>query len=156
MPGSLKQVYWDSCVFLAYLIGEEGRVDVLETLLRDASNKREIQILTSTLSIVEVATAASDEGPMPEEEIDALWRRDPGIELVELSQLIARDARSLIRQAKELNRSLRPPDSIHLATARRIGAEEFHTYDAGLLRTATALGFTCSEPYVASQRLPGL
>ena len=39
-----------------------------------------------------------------------------------------------------------PADAIHLATARRKGAKEFHTYDGDLLKLGSIVPFTICEP----------
>ena len=45
-------------------------------------------------------------------------------------------------------------DAIHLATARRLGVQEFHTYDEKLLKYQGDLGFPIREPIAAAPELP--
>ena len=58
MPGE-QRVYWDACVPLAYINAIQDRVAVIDELLRRA-RAGEFELLTSVLSRVEVACAASE------------------------------------------------------------------------------------------------
>ena len=122
-------------------------LDVLFTLARTGV---EIVIVTSTLSITEVAFAPSERtrgrlDPMIEATLDALWS-DPAVRLIPLSPAIARAARQLVRGALVTGPRLRPPDAIHLATARRFSVAEFQTYDATLHKLSGRFGFPIHEP----------
>jgi predicted nucleic acid-binding protein len=71
--------------------------------------------------------------------------------------IIARDARDLVREVRfDQDKRLRPADAVHLATAVRMNAEEFHTYDGNLLKLTTDLPFKIMEPWTPTLRLPGL
>jgi len=54
MPDKPRRIYWDSCVLLSYVNGDDDRKDLLEQLFEEAEAEA-IEILTSTLSVVEVA-----------------------------------------------------------------------------------------------------
>lgn len=153
MPGELMRVYWDSCVFLALLKLEEDRVHTLISAMDAASHKRDLVIITSVLSVTEVAHAVREDVDMQEEELDRLWG-DPGILLVEVNRLTALEARSLVRQARAANRRLTPPDAIHLATAKRAQAGEIHTYDESLLTLGSIAELNIVEPYAPQLLLP--
>ncbi len=60
MPDTTADIYWDSCVFLAYVNGEEKRLPFLNALL-ESSAEGDINLYTSDLSRVEVAFAASEQ-----------------------------------------------------------------------------------------------
>jgi predicted nucleic acid-binding protein len=149
-----ERIYWDSCVPLSYVNGTPDRTPVIDELLRHA-RRGEVELITSVLSITEVAFAASEQadGDLSEEvedRIDSLWTPDSPIELVEFHDLIARDARGLIRRGVQQKwGKLKPPDAIHLATANRVGVDRFHTYDDRLLRWDGVLGFPVTRPEVA-------
>lgn len=161
MPGDLRDVYWDSSVFLSYFRNEAGRADIVQTLLDHAAGSREIRIFTSMITIVEVAFAVSPQSRRDNhdrfqtEKIDALWD-SAGIHLVEFSRFIAEEARDLCRQAREAGQQVSPPDAIHLATARRHRLGELHTFDGPLLGHPMDFGVRVGEPQVAQQRLAGL
>lgn len=59
MPADRPRIYFDANVFLAYIGNEEGRADTVQTLL-DEARRGEIEILTSVLSIAEVANGAHE------------------------------------------------------------------------------------------------
>lgn len=143
MPEPLK-IYWDSCVFLSYVQGRPlDRMPILEALV-DRAYARQIHIYTSTFSIVEVAFAEEERAgelldPAVMAKIDDFWADRRVVTLVEFHELIGRDARALIRNAIAAGRSLKPADAVHLATAVRIAAAEFHTYDNRLMSAANGL-----------------
>ena len=149
LNSDLPLVYWDACVPLEYINKSDvARVSNIEGLMRDTS----IQLVTSILSIVEVAKAKFEQDgrvldPAIEAEINKLWDVDSPIELVEFYELIADDAKSLMRAAVPLGYSLKPADAIHLATADRLKVSEFHTYDnLGKYQALTKTKFPIGEP----------
>lgn len=109
--------------------------------------------MTSTLSIAEVAFAVREGEVIPEEEMDALWE-DPGVQLVEYSRLVAREARTLVRRGRQAGWKLKPPDAIQIASAKRAHAVELHTYDGNLLKLPQEVGITIIEPYAEQERMP--
>ncbi|MGH2615277.1 MAG: hypothetical protein ACRDJC_08565, partial [Thermomicrobiales bacterium] len=96
------------------------------------------------MSIVEVAFAPVERAAMLDETvvaaIDALWADRSAVQLVEFDQLIAREARSLLRRSIDLNRALKPMDAIHLATATLMQVADCHTTD-DRLQAWNDLGF---------------
>lgn len=96
---------------------------------------------------------------MPGGKIENLWR-GPAT-LVEFYSLIAQDARTLMRKALEQGNptevwKLKPMDAIHLASARRIEADEFHTYDSKLFKFESMTGLRICEPAAMQRQLPGV
>ena len=59
MPASTRRIYVDANVLLAYLGNETGRAEIVEALL-DEARRSEIEIITSVLSIAEVAFGAQE------------------------------------------------------------------------------------------------
>lgn len=121
-------------MFLAWVKEEPGRVGHVEALMDEAVAGR-LKIVTSVLSITEVALAASAKDPAALDadtlkKIDALWLPPSPVTLAEFHRLIAADARDLVRKAALASQSLKPPDAIHLSTAARTACDEFLTYDA--------------------------
>lgn len=159
MAESLR-VYLDANVLLSYVNDERDRADTVQSLLEDAENGI-VRLLTSHLSITEVAYIASDQEPNgdtdDEASIDELWTPSSPIELAEVSIPVVRTARSLIRKAR-LNRikRVRSADAIHLASAETNDCDRFFTYEKEGTRTGwnTLIRPDVSEPYVDSPRLP--
>jgi predicted nucleic acid-binding protein len=152
MPEVPKRIYWDACIFLHFVEGTPQWMPILDSLLEAASESRDLIIVTSTLSITEVAFAkAEKDGKAPdphvESAIDSLWNDRSAVQLVEYNEVIARAARSLLRQAIQSGHGLRPMDAIHLATAMNRNIEDFHTTDDRLKKLAWAnLGFPIRDP----------
>ena len=157
MADSRRNIYWDSCVFLSYINGMEERIPILEALLQSSSSANgDVKIYTSIMSKVEVAYATTERSLLSldssvEENISALWADAETVISVEFHDLIAIAARDLIRNALAEGWSLKPQDSVHLATARwlsesGIEIDEFHTYDRALNKYAAILGFRILEP----------
>ncbi len=162
MPDTDESLYWDANLFLSYINEHPERMPVLEALLADSAGDN-LQIYTSTLTTVEVAFAASEQqrralDPVQEEKIDALWNAPDVVAIVEYHDAVGRHARDLIRDAMTQQRSLKPLDAIHLATAQwLVGAgfpiSEFHTYDRQLYAYQSIVGFSICEPRVAQPRM---
>lgn len=162
MPGSVPRVYWDTSCFLNLINRSADWFPTLESLYLDAANARTTDILTSVLTITEVAFAAIEKygrefDHAKEAEIDALWDRTPGVTLGEFSQPIAREARRLRREEMLRDwRSVKTPDLIHLATAVRMNAERVFTTDKRLHRYGELIGIPVQYPYSPQFVLPGL
>lgn len=161
MPGEVPRIYWDACVFLSYVNGEADRADVIEQLLDEAvAGKHEL--VTSTVSQVEVAFGKSEqENDAPDLEtlakIEAFWLPESPIMLYEFHRLVARDARDLVRLSRiEQSQRLAPLDAIHLASAQRLNATDFHTYDGNLLGRNGTMEFPIQKPWTPSPRIPGV
>ena len=158
MPTDAACVYWDACVVLSYINADSERLSVLEELLAEA-RRGEARIVTSTLSVVEVAFAAEEQrqqapDPATESQIDALWTPGSVIILAELHLGIARRARALMREAMARGWSLKPPEAIHLATTLQHSADRFHSYDDRLSEYADISGLIIAEPQAVQPQLP--
>ncbi len=159
MPASPRRIYFDANVFLAYVGNEHGRADVVQALL-DEARRAQIEILTSVLSIAEVAFGAHerDHGltEAGEEVIEQLWTPAAPVTLADVSHAVARNARTIIRAAKAQGFSgLRGADAVHLATARMFGCDEIFTYEAEARRQqwCQVTGIDVSEPTTNTPQL---
>ena len=157
MPSSSDAVYWDASVFLSYVNGETERLTMIDTLL-DESRNGDFTIVTSTLSITEVAFAEMEKtqqalDPDVERAIDALFSDREVVTLIEFHEVIARGARRLMRRALTSGRSLKPADAIHLATAVQHGARVVHTYDDRMMGYTDLTELVIEVPTTTSPRL---
>jgi predicted nucleic acid-binding protein len=146
----IDYIYCDSCVFLAYFNGEIGRVDVLESLFTQIKQDKTKKLITSVLTIAEVTHTSREKKTQKlqigiENRLDAFWADDDLLELTEVNEWIAREARRLLRLAITEGFGLKPPDAIHLATAQLVKAEKLITYD-DLGRYARWVGYPIAKP----------
>lgn len=147
---------------LSYISGIADRMPILDSILGDCV-RGTARLYTSDISRVEVAFAASEKEQRAldsetEQRIDSLWSNTNIITMVELHNDIAKEARTLIRDAMTNGWSLKPLDAIHLATAQwlskmGIAIAEFHTYDTRLFRYSTIVGFKIMNPYTLNLSL---
>lgn len=152
-----RPFYWDACCFLSLIENEPGRGPILAALM-EACQNGELDILTSFLTVTEVAFAKAEKDQRAldqavEERIDALWFPPSRVRLEDVHQVVTFDARQLLRKSMIEKRKLKPVDAIHLATALRRGAKEFHTYDAEVLALNGFVPCRICEPRL-SDRLP--
>lgn len=156
MP-DLPFVYWDSCVFLSYINGIADRVADIDRLL--SKSGKEFQIITSAVTIIEVAFAKVEQDQKAldedtEEKIKGLWEPPSPIQLVEFYPLLGHEAKGLMRQSLTRAWSLKPLDAIHLVTAHRLPSTVFHTYDDALFKYSELLGIPIEPPRVSDPELP--
>lgn len=158
MAATPDYVYWDANCFLYYINESTEHINTLQGILTEAENSGDYKIITSTLSIAEVAhteqellNRSLDEGEL--NRIDKIFLDDSVVLLVEFSQIIARNARDVMRigLANDLRKD--PRDCIHLATAQFMSAVEIHTYDKSLWDYSEHLGITICEPHVQQSGL---
>jgi predicted nucleic acid-binding protein len=152
MPASPRRVYFDANVFLAYVGDEKDRAPVVQSLLLEAG-RNELEIVTSVLSITEVAYGAleKDRGLSEEGEaaIDELWTPASPVNLIDMSEALARRARALIRSAVTAGFGLRSADAVHLASAAMFSCAVVFTYEAAKTRRnwSGLVGAEVAEPY---------
>jgi predicted nucleic acid-binding protein len=147
------RLYWDSNVFLNYINETPDKIEVLDQLLLNARHG-EVEILTSVLTVVEVAFAANEKAnghldPAVEQKIRALWEPAAPVELVEFHFLLAEDSRALIRNALGNGWSLKPYDAVHLATAKRMRVATVHTYEDKWERYSGMVACAIEKPSAA-------
>ena len=154
-----KRVYWDANVWQSYINGEADRLPVIDEILNESAKENgDLRLVTSELSKVEVAFATWEQlagklDDATEKAIDSLWSDRSALDVSEYHWLIGEEARALIRFAITKGWSLKPLDAMHLATAKWLGVNEFHTYDEKLYKFAEYLGFPVCAPYRTQQPL---
>lgn len=159
MPAEPPRVYWDADVILSFVDAMPDRLGEIESIL-DASRRHEVEVVTSVISMVEVAYAAEEQqqavlSAEAEERIGQLWMPGSPITPIEFHELLAEGARVLMRRGLSEHRGLKPMDAIHLASARGVEVADFHTYDEKLQRWSGLLGFPVRTPIARAPRLPG-
>jgi predicted nucleic acid-binding protein len=152
------RLYWDANCFLSYINGIPDRLPDLDALLAEAS-RGEVEILTSTISMVEVAFGQAEQDnkqldPGVEAALNELWTPSSPIELVEFYPQIAQRAKDLMRSGLPMGWQLKPMDAIHLATAQHFEATYIHTYDDKLDRYAADIGIPIVRPTAVRPLLP--
>jgi len=158
MP-KISYVYCDANVFLSYINGEKEHIDLLEQFFQEIQQDKSRKIVTSILSITEVAHSDQEKKPNRVSDkildhIDAFWGDPSLIEFVDFNEVLARQARALVRQAITNKFALSPNDSIHLVSAKYVGTTDLFTYDKKLYKFSDMVGFNISEPFVNNPKLP--
>lgn len=156
MANPPRRIYLDANVFLNYVNGIH--LTEIDPVF-DEAVRGDIELVTSQVSVVEVAFGASEQAghQLSEETLDkinALWLPPAPTKLIEFYDLIAEDARGLIRAGLPDGRRLKPMDAIHLATARRWKCTHFYTYDSQLYGFDAAVSMTIEEPQTRTPQLP--
>ncbi len=131
MSGSDPLYYWDTCLFLAWLQDENrksGEMDGVRELI-ERSKRREIRLMTSTITSIEVLTAKIPAGF--DTLFYALLKRVNRVGVDIKVATLAHDLRNYYasRPLEFANKTLSVPDAIHLASAIFYRADEFHTFD---------------------------
>lgn len=160
MPNN-TYIYCDSCVFIAYFNNEPGRVEILEQFFEEIQQSKDRMIVTSAFSIAEVAYVQNEHRNPgqksrlrqdTEERLDQFWGDQSLIEFVDFQELLARNARTLMRRSSTRGYNLRAPDALHLVSAQFVGAAEFLTYD-DLGKHAELTGLKILEPHIEQPKL---
>lgn len=140
MSGNKRLIYWDSCIFISWLMNEQrpdpkdmaGVFDIIERL-----NRREVTLITSTISQTEIAACNVGQLVMPL--LDELMKKK-SIQRVAVDIKIAHMARTLRdfyqsepstldKDGNKVGKTLSVPDAIHLATALLHKVDVFQTFD---------------------------
>lgn len=136
MPVRRPCFYWDSCIFIDYVQRNPDWIGILEDIVEESRNK-DILIVTSTVTIAEVAFAESERPPGTLDPaklaaLNAMWDDRDIVLTIEFHRGIAEAARDIVRYGRHSGLKLRSIDAIHLATAKNFGVAAFHTTDRDL------------------------
>lgn len=131
MATGKRLIYWDSCVFLAFLTAEkreEGALAGIRAVVADIE-RRKVTLITSGI----IHTEIIDLPKKTEKQFTRLFDRS-NIKCIDPTTRILKKAgalRSYYRKRKDKNNGkvLGSPDAIHLATAIIYKVNEFHTFD---------------------------
>ena len=134
-----ENVFWDSCVFSAYLMDEQEAYDVpsIESFLEDAKQGK-LKIYASTISSAEVLPSQMKAASSFEAFMDDFEGAIIPIEPNPIVMTLSGRLRDLpYRKGASVNRRLSTPDAIMLATAihliegYRVKLDCLHTFDGG-------------------------
>lgn len=121
-------VYWDTCIFLAWMNNEKRAAGDMEGLgkVADLVERAQLVLITSTLTRAEILQSKTDPAAM--KKYDNLLRRSNVVpQNVDIP--IAKLTSELMDFYLTSDFELLTPDAIHLATALHYNAHEFHTFD---------------------------
>ncbi len=131
MPTDAKKrpvIYWDTCVFLAWMQNEKRAAGEMEGLDEVSSlvKKDKVVLVTSTLTRAEVLKGKVSKEAM--EKYSKLFRRSNVVPLILDTpvSVLTSDIRDFYNPT---DFELLTPDAIHLATAIHHKVTEFHTFD---------------------------
>ena len=122
-------VYFDSCVFLAWLRGEKGRADVVGALFGAASSGK-LKILSSALTIAEVLNIQGFKSPIPKEQrekVRSLFKNE-WIVIRSVTRRVAETSQKLVWED-----GIKPKDGVHVATAMVYKVPKLYSYDRKLI-----------------------
>jgi len=163
MSGSIPRLYWDTNCFIKYLEKDPVWFPTLDTLLYHANKAGTIMIVTSVLTITELAFTEMERlnralDPAEEARLDRFWATSPGVLQVEFNGAVGRLAREIRRDDIMVHkyRAKNFADLIHVATARYAGAAEVNSIDGDVLRYNTRYGLLARKPFVKLVRLPNM
>jgi predicted nucleic acid-binding protein len=128
-------IYWDAAVFIAYFTQEKTRskeeLAGIDQVV-EAFDKGNCILVTSMVSKVELLPAKL--GSENYKKLSLLWKRKQ-FQPVEVTEAII-DLANEIREFYSAKNEKPPatPDSIHLATAIKVGVNVFQTFDGGRRR----------------------
>ena len=130
-----RVVYWDSCIFIAWLKNERrpnGEMDVIAECVEQIE-AGEVKLITSVIARTEVFETDLSED-IKEKYAKLLNRRnvvllDQDLRVSELARQIREHYRDQSKQ--DGLAGLTSPDAIHLATAIHFKADAFYTFDQG-------------------------
>lgn len=138
-----QRIYWDASVFTVLLHENSERGETCRRLLEDAED-RKIQLVTSFQTIAEVYRYSGEASDAPRplcgengEQLTAFLENDYFL-YVAVDRIVAERAQALCRRYP-----IDPHQALHLASALRAGARQFHTYAGDAL---CSLSGTIGDP----------
>jgi len=124
----IERIYWDANVFTYRLARRPDCIQILEHIT-DRAERGEVEIVTSTFTLVEVCKIEGIDDKDEQERMIAEFFENPYILLQQVDRYVAQTSREIIRNFS----GIKPKDAIHIASAIRAGASVLHTYDGNHL-----------------------
>jgi predicted nucleic acid-binding protein len=122
-------IYWDSCIFIAYLTNEQrdvsDQVGIRELVTQ--FDMGQIDLVTSTITITEVLECKIEDENY--KLFKSLFSRK-NFRLIDVTKRIAEISHEIRNyHIKEYSQNLKTPDCLHLATAIYTNCNSFYTFD---------------------------
>ena len=158
MAGNNHIYYWDTCIFIAWFKNEStrkpGELDAIKIFI-ERFKRREISLITSVLTLVEITVAKIPAGV--DTQLEELMQRSNFTQLstdIRIAKL-ARDIRNyyLTKTDQFGGKTVTVPDSLHIASAILYRANEFHTFDEHDNTRYNALGLLPLSGDIAGHNL---
>lgn len=155
MPTFKPKIYWDACIFIAWLSDEErpsGEMEDLAGVVTEISNA-EAFLYTSVMTQTEVLSGTLSKSA--QEIFDKIFRRK-NIYMVDVTRDISKLAHDIRDHYLKKGVKIKTPDATHLATAIIYGADEFHTFDDKLInlgRNVAGHPLKICKPQTAQQAM---
>jgi predicted nucleic acid-binding protein len=132
MKATSPKYYWDTSIFLAWLMNEKRAPGEMEGLAEVAAlfDRREAVLVTSVLAKTEVLESSLD--ATGRALFDDIFKRS-NIVLCDVTEPISDLAREIRDHGKLSGRNIKTPDATHLATAIIYRVDAMHTFDGRLL-----------------------
>jgi predicted nucleic acid-binding protein len=138
---SIPRRYWDSSVFLAWLLPEPDREDACRSVSR-AAEAGDLELVSSALTLTEVIKLKGKPELKREHETKiAKFFQNEYIILRNVDRFIALAAQRLVWEY-----NVAPKDSIHVATALRWKIPVLDTFDDELLKLSGKLSLDQGNP----------
>lgn len=146
-------IYLDACIIIDLLEG--GKDAAAAEHVFKLADARLVNLVTSVITIAEAWHAKVEiEGKAPaadiQERISHVWSPETGIHLVDVHEIIARDALDLLRTGIEQGWSkTNTCDAIHLITAKNEQANILLTRDGPMRKWSPIVGMKICTPLEA-------
>lgn len=125
--------YWDANVFLSHIKGKnkgENRTKEettnLQAVVQEVDENKVILVTSAFTSIEVLAGKLTNE---QKQRYDSIFQR-PNIVVINVHPGIVEKAAEIREYYLALGKSIKSPDSIHLATALLVGVDVLHTFDS--------------------------
>lgn len=161
MSGDSREiVYWDSCIFIAFLKGENHGDSATEAIRIQAAefDANKIVLATSTVGIMEVLSMElTDE---VKDKFEKMIRRSNFV-IIEANEFVARKAAVLrnhcyakSKEAGNLNFKVTPADAIHVSSGMAVLASKIVTTDKKDKKSKGELGMVSIAKFYPVTGLP--
>lgn len=126
---SRSLIYWDSCVFIAWLQDEPQPQEVMDGIadVVAAVDSDKVILVTSTVTLTEVLDCTLT--PLAAKQFEDLFKR-PNVQQISLDHRIAKLSQQIRSYYhNQAGTKVWTADAQHLATAIMMNCDEFHTLD---------------------------